>query len=430
MTHRQRIFADRLVAVPVAFVFNGITRLLGRIMRRDHSISQSNIRHIIVAKLIGMGSILQATPLLKALKHQYPEATITFVTLRSNRDLMNRLSCVDEVLLLDDRSIFSMASTTLRTIATLIQRRADLYFDLEVYSAFASLLALFAVTRNRIGFYRHSVAFKNGIYTHLVFFNTRIPVRRLYLQLGRVMGVPKGRSEITGPLRVDDDARSNVQRTLSKFSGWQSQEPYIVVNPNASDLLLERRWPADSFVETLERLVHAGHQIVLIGIKGELPYVQSLFDRLSPDAQRRVINTAGCLALGELLALLEGAACVLTNDTGPMHMAIALARPTVCLFGPANPEHYGQDLDFVEIFYFPVFCSPCLYEADEPPCHGDNVCMQMIRPEPVVEAVHRLAGLGPQPNERKAGRRLSDMRIVADSPNGTSLGLVVRASLK
>jgi ADP-heptose:LPS heptosyltransferase len=119
-----------------------------------------------------MGSILQATPLLSALKHQYPDATLTFVTMRGNQEFVNRLSNVDEVLVLDDRSLIAMAITTLQTIVTLIRLRADLYFDLEVYSAFASLLALCAMTRNRLGFYRHSTAFKNGIYTHLVYFSS------------------------------------------------------------------------------------------------------------------------------------------------------------------------------------------------------------------------------------------------------------------
>jgi heptosyltransferase-2 len=179
MTHRARILADRLIAAPVVFLFNGLARILGAVLQRDHSMTSANINRIVVAKLIGMGSILQATPLLKALKKQYPQCMLTFVTLRSNQDLIRRLSCVDEVLVLDDRNILVMLVTTLATLVELIRRRADLYFDLELYSAFASLLALCAMTRNRLGFYRHSVAFKNGIYTHLVYFNTRMPVRRL-----------------------------------------------------------------------------------------------------------------------------------------------------------------------------------------------------------------------------------------------------------
>jgi ADP-heptose:LPS heptosyltransferase len=431
MTHRQRILADRLIAVPVAFLFNAMARVFGKIMRRDHSVTSSNVRRIVVAKLIGMGSILQATPLLKALREQYPAARITFVTMRSNRELVKRLSCVDEVLVLDDRSVLRMALTTLQTIGALVRSRADLYFDLEVYSAFASLLALCAMTRNRLGFYRRSAAFKKGIYTHLVYFNTRMPVRRLYLQLGRVAGIPAGQSEFMGPIQVHDQERLAVLQRLAEAPGWRTEEPYIVVNPNASDLLLERRWPAESVIEAIRRLISSGNQIALMGAPNEAGFVQSLYEMLAPEEQFRCVNTAGRLSLGELLALIEGAACVLTNDTGPMHMSIAMQRPTVCLFGPANPEHYGQDLPYVEIFYAQVFCSPCLYEADEPPCNGNNICMQRIEPEAVVQAVQRLTGEGPWRGTSRTGgrRRLDILPIIADAPDGKPLGVVERVSL-
>ena len=110
----------------------------------------TRVNRIVVAKLIGMGSILQATPLLRAIKHKYPHAQVTFVTMQSNREFLDHLTGVDEVLTLDDRNPLAMALTTLQTLAALIRRRVDLYFDLEVYSAFASLLALGAVARNRL----------------------------------------------------------------------------------------------------------------------------------------------------------------------------------------------------------------------------------------------------------------------------------------
>jgi ADP-heptose:LPS heptosyltransferase len=430
MTHRQRILADRFLAVPIALLFNGLARVLGRLLQRDHTITPDNVNRIVVAKLIGMGSILQATPLLKSLKRQYPDAKLTFVTMRSNQELLKRLSCVDEILVLDDRSLARMGITTIETVAALIRQRADLYFDLEVYSGFASLLALWAATRNRLGFYRHSTAFKKGIYTHLMYFNTRMPVRQLYLQLGRVAGIPAGEDESTGPIQINDDERSAALRFLDEIPGWHRNEPYIVINPNASDLLLERRWPAQSVIEAIEHLVTAGHQIALMGAPNEASFVQSLFEMMTPEVQFRVANTAGRLSLGELLALLQGAACVLTNDSGPMHMAIALERPTVCLFGPANPEHYGQDLPYVEIFYAKTFCSPCLYEADEPPCNGNNICMQQIQPYAVVEAVKQLANHGVRRRAEQIRGGLSSLPIVADSPDGRPLGLVERSSLR
>lgn len=430
MTHRQRILADRIIAVPLAFLFNGAARLLGKVLARDHSITSENVKVMVVAKLIGMGSILQAAPFLKALKRRYPNAALIFVTLRSNEELLRRLSCVDEILVLDDRSVFKMAFTTIRTVVSLARRRADLYFDLEVYSGFASLLALWAVTRNRLGFYRHSTAFKKGIYTHLVYFNTRMAVRRLYLQLGRIAGVPAGESELTGPVLVHDREKAAVVRLLSGFPGWQANQPYIVVNPNASDLLLERRWPTESMAEAIARLVEFGNQIVLIGAPNESPFVQSLLERLPQEVQLHVANTAGRVTLGELLAILDGAAAVLTNDTGPMHMSIALQRPTACLFGPANPEHYGQDLPFVDIFYHQVFCSPCLYEADEPPCSGNNICMQQIKPDAVAEAVQYLASTGFPRRKRQREPFLNGLPVLADSPEGKPLGVVGRGPME
>ena len=92
----------------------------------------------------------------------------------------------------------------------------------------------------------------------------------------------------------------------------------------------------------------------------------------------RVFNLAGQLSLGGLFALLEGAACMITNDTGPMHMAWALDTPTVCLFGPVDPRHYAWQGSGVEVIYKRIYCSPCVYEVDEPPCHGNNVCMKLI----------------------------------------------------
>src|ERR1035441_9910412 len=139
MTFRQRILLDRLLAVPLAVSLNAVVALLGRILRRDHSIQPATTREIVVCKLVGMGSILQATPLLRALKQRFPQAQLTFVTLESNRCLVERLEMVDEVLCLDDRSANRMLWTTLRTLVALVYRRVDHYFDLEVYSAFAAL---------------------------------------------------------------------------------------------------------------------------------------------------------------------------------------------------------------------------------------------------------------------------------------------------
>jgi ADP-heptose:LPS heptosyltransferase len=422
MTYRQRILADRILAMPVAFAFNALARILGQVLHRQHALAPAKVGRIIVSKLVGMGSAIEATPLLKSLKQHFPNARITFLTLRSNRDLVERMAGVDEVVCLDDRSALRLVFSTFRTIIALIRQRADFYFDLELYSAFASLLALWAVTRNRVGFYRHSTRFKDGIYTHLIYFNTRMSIRHLYLQLGRSVGVPPVRDDVIGPIRVDEADRQALQAKLRTMPEFKANEPYLVINPNASELLLERRWPAAYVVEAVQRLVEMGHQLVFIGSRSELPYVRGLHEKLPPEIRSRAINTAGKLTVNELLAFLEGAKCVLTSDTGPMHMAIALRRPTVCLFGPVNPEHYGHDQENVIVLYAPVFCSPCVHEIDQPPCNGNNVCMQRLTPEMVVGAVQSVMGGATK-------QRLLKLPLLRDDFEGVPLGFVVRASI-
>jgi ADP-heptose:LPS heptosyltransferase len=124
-----------------------------------------------------------------------------------------------------------------------------------------------------------------------------------------------------------------------------------------------------------------------MGTRAEAAYVSSLLEGISAEMRKRVFNTTGMLTLGELLALIDTAACVLTNDTGPMHMAFALQRPVVCLVGPADPVHYGMEAPHIITLYAPVSCSPCIYEVDEPPCHGDNFCMKRLSPQLAADSV-------------------------------------------
>jgi hypothetical protein len=70
-----------------------------------------------------------------------------------------------------------------------------------------------------------------------------------------------------------------------------------------------------------------------------------------------------------------------------MHMAFALQRPVVCLVGPADPVHYGMEGPNIVTLYAPVSCSPCIYEVDEPPCHGNNVCMKRLSPQLAADSV-------------------------------------------
>ena len=417
-----KFLIDRTVAVPFAWAANVAARTIGPIAQRDHEIDPEHIRTIAVAKLLGMGSIIQATPLLHDLRSHFPNAKIIFVTTKANKGLIDRLDVVDDAVYVDDESPQKLAVTTAAAVAQLLARRIDLYFDLEVYSAGASVLSVASGARNRAGFYKYSARFKKGIFTHLTVFNPRAPISAIYRQLHVAVGGLREGEPKFGPINVKASDEESLRRTLDKHA-LRLDERYVVVNANASDLLLERRWPRERYVELVATLARRGQQVVLVGAKNEAPYVADIVRSLPDDALPKVVDTAGKLSLGELFALVKGAACVVTNDTGPMHFSIALDRPTVCLFGPVSPEHYGVRRANIEMLYHPVYCSPCAHELDEPPCAGNNVCMKLIGVPEVLAAVERRLA------NTKAIPRHRALDVVYQERNGEALGVIARASL-
>jgi ADP-heptose:LPS heptosyltransferase len=417
-----KFLIDRTIAMPVAWATNLAARCVGAVARRDHSVDPDRVRCIAIGKLLGMGSIIQATPLLHDLRRSFPNAKLVFLTTRSNRGLIERLDLVDEAIYIDDTNPRTLAATTARAIAQLLAYRLDLYFDLEIYSAGASVLSVASGARNRIGFYRGSARFKKGIYTHLTMFNPRAPIAAIYRQLHLCVGGERGGPPQYGPLRVGEADTQSLAATLARYA-LRLEPRYTVVNPNASDLLLERRWPMAKYVQLITELTARGEQIVLVGASSEADYVGQIAGLLPPPARARTVDTSGKLSLSELFAIIKGAACVVTNDTGPMHFSIALDRPTVCLFGPVSPDHYGVRKANVETMYHPVYCSPCAHEIDTPPCAGNNVCMQLIEVDEVLAAVQR------QLEGKAARHRLPMIDVAYAGPEGTVLGVIVRSSI-
>lgn len=420
MKTHTKIFIDRLVGLPLAWLLNLSARVLGKVLKRDHAITRPSVRTIVISKYLGMGSILQATPLIRSVRAGFPDARILFLTTKGCRRLVERLEHIDQVITIDDSNIVALARTSARVIFQLVRARVDLFFDLELYSAYASIISLLSLARNRIGFYRESAQHKRGNYTHLMYFNTRSPIRNIYLQLGMLVGCPPVEPDRLGRIRVDPADRDEAAAKLAAVG----PAGYLVVNANASDLMIERRWPLDRFAKVIDRLTERHDlAVVLVGAPAERGYVADLAARVR-DPGGRVRDLAGELSLGGLFALLEGARCVLTNDTGPMHMAWALGTPTIGLFGPVDPGHYGRVAPGFQVLYKPVYCSPCVHEVDEPPCMGNNVCMKRIEVDEVLDAVDRVLavakGTGPSGE--------TDPSFYTDQ-DGRPLGRVVRGGV-
>lgn len=412
MKLKSKILIDQIIGLPLVYTLNVLARILGFLLRIDHSLNKP-IKTVAVCKFVGLGSIIQATPLLQTLRKNYPDATIVFISNESNKALLDHIDVVNKVLTISDKGIFALLRSTTGLLFELWKLKPDIYIDLEIYSNYSSVIATMSLSKNRIGFFKNDKTYRKGIYTHMLFFNVKAPISQTYLQFARLLGCKNIVTELL--LNTDNISSDTVQIIEQKLN--TVLQKYIVVNPNASDLRLERRWDLENFVALIHRICDEfpEHKVILIGAGNEAAYVNRLSSQLL--SKSNVVDSSGKLSIKELLILIANSSLMITNDTGPMHIAFALKVKTVALFGPCSPQQYGEIGNTITI-YKNTYCSPCVHEFIIPPCKGDNQCMKKIKVEEVLNSVR--AQLGSTTN-------FTNQESVIDYTSGGSpLGVVLR----
>lgn len=398
----QRLI-DKYVAKPVAYLFNFLVRIIGEILNIDHNLNK-DFKTIAICKFKGMGSIIQSTPMISAIRRKYPNAKIIFVSTLSNKTLLEKIHWIDQVIIIDDGNLLKFIKTNVTALYSLIKLRPGVYFDLEIYSDYSTLFTLFSLSVNRVGFYLRSSTFNMGIYTHMMFFNPRVPISMVYLQMAQLLNCEADAARIY-PLK-------STTPLLNQKNG-----NYIVINPNASDLRLERRWPKQNFIDLIRLILLElpDYDILLIGSKNERDYTESISTALN---DVRVKNTSGKTSIDELIGIIANARVMISNDTGPMHVAFCTNTPVLCLFGPCSPEQYGKSKR-AYVIYKQVYCSPCVHDFEVPPCKGNNVCMKLITTN---EVFLRFKMILEQPHEEIQ----EEVGQVIYNYNSTVLGKVIR----
>jgi ADP-heptose:LPS heptosyltransferase len=404
LSYRTKLAVDHTIGVVIAVAFKTLARVLTVLLRRDHGIPAAP-RCVAVAKIVGLGSVVYSANLCRGLKAKWPVARLIYVTGRDTAELVSRMPAVDEVLVLDDRNAITLLASGTKLVLTLWRRRPALYFDLEVYSSFAAILASLSLAVNRYGFYRKSAGFKRNLHTHMIFFNTRRHIDEIYGQMLSCVEGPRQRG-LRASFALTPTDLSDRDGKLAELG--LSQAKLILVNPNASELMLERRWPREHWARFLGEAAkrYEGYTWAVVGSPRERAYVETILAMVPGPAAACVHNLAGSTTLGGYLALLQGAALLVTNDSGPLHLALAFGCPTVSLWGPGAPEHYMPRSGAHEVVYTQTYCSPCLYHADFPPCNGDNVCMKHTSVDTVLAATDRImARLQHSPDVDREARR-------------------------
>jgi lipopolysaccharide heptosyltransferase I len=325
-----------------------------------------NPHRILIIKPSSLGDVTHALPILHLLRRRYPNAKISWLLAPHCSGLLEGHPDLDEVILFDRRR-FGTAWKNPAAGLDLIRFKRDLrrrQFDwvIDLQGLFRSgWLAWQTRAPVRIGF-ANAREFAPLFYTH------RIPISTMeqhavdrYLRIALAAGCDDNPVEF--PFALTESDRAAVSEMLGNGL------PVAVLLPGAN--WQTKRWDADKFEALVAPLRERfGLRSVVAGGPDTLDLANSI-----PSA----LNLAGKTNLPQLVALLERASLVIANDSGPMHIAAALGKPLVTLFGPTNPIRTGPYNRPESVVRLDIPCSPCYSRH----CSHTS-CLRWLTIEPVL----------------------------------------------
>lgn len=208
-----------------------------------------------------------------------------------------------------------------------------------------------------------------------------IPMPSYYAQLLDVLGIPAGRDGTV--LHVSDTERAEIDTWL-RNRGIGPDSGRIVLLTAGAAYGVSKLWVADKWVEVARTLVARGDVPIFLAGPTEVELAEGLAERAGCQAATRPV-----ISLAQLKALVDRSSAMITTDTGPRHLSVALDKPTVCLIGPNDPRYTNYSLHRTALIRKDIPCSPCQRKIC-PLGHQD--CMQTITVEETLGELDRLLG--------------------------------------
>ncbi|HVO91529.1 MAG TPA: glycosyltransferase family 9 protein, partial [Terriglobales bacterium] len=411
---------DRLAGVPLCFLTTIILKLQWQFQRRP----PRPIQRILFVELSEMGSTILAEPALRKVR-KCTDAENYFVIFARNADALAITGTIDRrnVFTIRTNSLWHLAVDTLAFLLWTRRNAVDTVVDLELFSRFTGLLTGLSGADRRVGFYQfgNEGLYRGDMLTHRVAYNPHIHIAKNFIALvnsllSEAPVVPSSKTVIDdNELKVSVRPASAAERhaAISKIKSLASTpDPsrlrWVLINPNAGEMLPQRRWLPNRFVELIRRIltVHDDVLVLIIGASHERAEAEKLAAQCGSD---RCVAIAGSFALPDLPAIFSIATLMISNDSGPAHFAAACGLPTIVLFGPETPDLY-RPLGSSTVIYAGLACSPCVNVSNhrKSAC-SDNVCMRAISVDQVFrEAQAILTARSTKPLELNVSRKTAN----------------------
>jgi len=364
--------------------------------------------NILLIKLSAVGDVVHTIPVLHKLRRRYPKARLDWLVTPAIGELLRHHPAITNIIeFARDEWTTPWRLAPFASYARLARQLRAANYDLvvDMHGQFrTALLTLATGAPARIGFDRPRASVWDAsprkfpdqarrhawqgaregswlAYTHHI----AVPTLDLhavdrYLNVGPILGLEQGAADFSFP--IPQAASLRVEALLRRHGIGGAD--LLVLAPGT--LWETKRWGNAKFAEVARHFMATGFAVALIGSDRERGDCAEVA-RLAPGA----INFAGETKLSELAALIYRSTVNVTNDSGPMHLAVALERPVVSIFGPTDPVWIGPYRRTDAVLQADLPCSPC-YLRQLSRCRHGHACMDEVSAAAVIGRVESMLG--------------------------------------
>ena len=335
-------------------------------------------KRILVIQTAYLGDVVLTTPLLRAIRDQFPSAFLAALVIPGTKDILHPNAIIDAVFTYDKKGRDAGIRGLVSTARFLKKHQFDLCF-LPHRSFRSALLAWLSRIPVRIGFSQSPGA---------IFYNRRIGWRESQHEVFRCLELlkPMGIDPETQSARlwVSSDRKAEVGvKALFEKLGIRVNDRIIGVAPGS--VWPTKRWIPEGFSNVIDVLIkqHA-MKVLLLGSVDDIPTV----DQVMAGCKEKPINLSGKTTLGELAEILKRCSLLITNDNGSLHVGAAQDIPIVAIYGPTNLSlGYGPFSKKASIVEKALDCRPCGLNGHKT-CPLDHFkCMRELHPNDVLNAI-------------------------------------------
>ncbi|WP_372371478.1 lipopolysaccharide heptosyltransferase I [Candidatus Uabimicrobium sp. HlEnr_7] len=328
------------------------------------------VKKILIVKPSALGDIIHTIPIVNAIKQNY-DAEISWVVSRPFMNLLEHTPVVDKVFVFERKKwggmrFFRYFGEILNFLLKIRAEKFDIVIDFQGLLR-SGIITLLSGCKHRVGF-KSAREFAYWGYSQKVETPKNVvhAIDR-YKLIAKTLGVCE--IKMSFPLNRD----------LALEQKWDNVLPsdYIVIVPGAR--WSSKRWPPEKFAE-LTNIIHRKSElpVVIVGSPSEKEISLQVINNVQKTD--KCINTTGETSLIELAYIIKRANIVVTNDSGPMHLAAALNTKTIALFGPTDPERIRPYGDEHVVLQGESLCQ-CYYQKT---CSFDLECLRTISPQKII----------------------------------------------